>query len=301
VPNIVNITVENPDEVRNAGAYDTGALVRLQWSATEVGAFADVSGTGSTPTIAIVPATRSYIGYDPNGTVSTWYRTRYENSGATRVSDWSTAFQVGDETGGLLCSVYDVEQELGETLTANNRENVLEKIRQVSAAIEGITGRWFAPRPLSGTTTYRMHTQAGRSLRIPKGIRSITTLSVATTDQPSSGGTYTAVTATDYYIDPPEIERDASWPGTSIRFLSTSGSLFYTASYGVEIVGAFGWASVPYDIQGVAIRATVRRYIGKGGGGTAVAIGPEGTEFLLPDLSGSDRRTLEWYRHLVVA
>ena len=54
---------------------------------------------------------------------------------------------------------------------------------------------------------------------------------------------------------------------------------------------------MPYDIQGVAIRAVIRRHIGKGGGGTAVAIGPEGTEFLLPDMSGADRRVLEYYRH----
>lgn len=301
MPITLPLTVENPDEIRNAGMYDTGAIMRLQWSATETGAFADVSGTGSTPTIAVLAATRFYTGYDPNGTGSTWYRTRYENAGGTRLSDWTAAFQVGDETAGQLCSVYDVEQELGQTLTANDKEMVLEKIRQVSAAIEGFTGRWFAPRPLSGTTTYRTHTRSGRVLRIPKGIRSITTLSVATTDQPTSGGTYTAATATDYYIDPPDIERDANWPGTSVRFRSTSGTLFYDASFGVEIVGAFGWASVPFDVQGVAIRAVVRRYIGKGGGGAAVAIGPEGTEILLPDLSGSDRRVLEWYRSIPVA
>jgi hypothetical protein len=302
VPNVLKITVENPDEILNTGAYAAGALIRLQTSATEAGAFTDVSGTGSTPTIPVLAATRSYTGYDPNGIVSSWYRTRYENAGGTRLSDWTPAFQTGDEQAGLICSLYDVQQELGETGTDPARdERILEGIRQVTTAIEGYCGRWFVPRPLSGTTTYRFTTGWGSVLRIPKGIRSISTLNIATQDQPATGGTYTAATASDFYLDKPEAERDVGWPATKVQLLSTASSRFYPALNGAEIVGAFGWAAVPPDIQGVAIRAVTRRYIGKGGGGVSVAVGPVGTEFLLPDLSGSDRRTLDWYRALVVA
>jgi hypothetical protein len=75
----------------NAGMYDTGAIIRIQWSATEAGTFADVSGTGSTPTIAIVSGTETYTGYDPLGDSTRWYRSRFENAGGTRLSDWSDA------------------------------------------------------------------------------------------------------------------------------------------------------------------------------------------------------------------
>ena len=300
MPNQLYLTVEAPDEIRNAGAYDTGALMRVQSSTTEAGAFADLTGTGSTPTIAIVAATRSYVAYDPNGTGSTWYRTRYENAAATRLSDWTAAFQAGGETGGLICSVYDVEQALGGTLSANDRELVLDYIRQVTVSIEGYCGRWFVPRPLSGTATYRYTTRGGRRLRLPKGIRSVTTLNVATQDQPSTGGTYSAVASTDFVLEPSEAERDAGWPATSIVLLSTSGSQFYSAINGAEVIGGHGWAAVPHDIQGIGIRAVVRRKLGKAGSGAAVAIGPEGTEFLLPDLSGADRKTLDWYRSIPV-
>ena len=86
MPNLVRVLVENPDELLNAGAYGAGAVVRVQTSATQAGTYADVSGTGSTPTLALVTLIRAYTGYDPNGTVSSWYRTRYENAGATRLS-----------------------------------------------------------------------------------------------------------------------------------------------------------------------------------------------------------------------
>ena len=293
---ILTITEDMVDEIVATDFLGTAAKGHVERAATEAGAYSEIT------TYTLVAGTRLYTVRDLAGAVDSWYRIFYSKSDNSSPTTPGAPFQAGDETGGLLCSVYDVEQAVGPfggdaAAIANARENVLEAIRQVSAAIEGYCGRWFAPRPLSGDKTYRTHTRSGRVLWIPKGIRSITTLSTAVQDQPSTGGTYTAQGATTYYIDPPDIERDASWPGTSVRFLSTSGSIFYNASYGVEIVGAFGWASVPYDIQGVAIRASVRRYIGKGGGGTAVAIGPEGTEILLPDLSGVDRRTLEFYRH----
>jgi len=296
VPNTLTITVENPDQVLNAGLYGAGAVVRVQTGATETGSYADVTGTDSTPTIPVVAATRSYTGYDPAGIGSSWYRTRYENVGATRLSDWTPAFQTGDETAGLICSTYDVAQELGgDPLSANDLENVIEKIRQVTVAIEGYTGRWFVPRPLSGTTTYRVGTSGFQRIRIAKGIRSVTSLGIATSNQPATGGTYTLANATDYWLGPPDMDRDVGWPATSIVLNSTSALRLTSASFGAEIVGAFGFAAVPADIQGVAIRAVVRRFIGKGGGGVSVAVGPAGTEFLLPDMSGSDRSTLDFY------
>lgn len=294
MPNIIQIQADGVDDILNAGAYAAGALVRLQTSATETGTFADVSGTGSTPSIALIATIRGYTGFDPNGTSSSWYRTRYESATASRVSDWSAAFQVGDETAGLLCSIYDVEQEYGSALSANDRENVIEKIRQVTVAIEGVTGRWFAPRPLSGVATYRVGTGRGGRLRFPKGIRSLTSLGIATANQAATGGTYVVSAATTYSIGPADMDRDAGWPGTYIDIVAGYG--FYSANYGAEVIGQFGWAAVPYDIQGVAARSVVRRFIGKGGGGVSVAVGPAGTEFLLPDMSGSDRATLDYYR-----
>lgn len=301
MPNTITLLVEEPDQVLNAGAYGALAVIRLQTASTEAGIYADVTGTGSTPTTTVVTLTRSYIAYDPAGIVSSWYRTRFENVGATRLSDWSAPFQVGDETAGLLCSVSDVEQELGRTATANEREQILEKIKQVSRAIERATGRWLAPRPTNpaSTTTLYFTTDYGQELHIPRGVRTITSLGVASEDQPASGGTYTTATAADYYIDPPVAERiDADEPGKWIRFRDNPTgpvSWFVRAAHGASVTGSFGPAVVPPDIQGVATRAALRRFLGKGASGTSIAVGPTGTEFILPDLSYADRATIDDY------
>jgi hypothetical protein len=321
VPNVVHIKVENPDEILNVGAYNAGAIIRLQTSATQVGGFADVSGAGSTPTIAVVTATRSYTGYDPNGIVSSWYQTRYENVGATRVSDWTPSFQVGDETAGLLCSLYDVQQELITgpiPVDANRDELILEKIAQVSAEIEGYCGRWLAPRPTNPASTMTLNFDVGmdthggdlyfaggvygRELVLRNdfrvcGIRTLTALNIAFVSQPETGGVYSAANIADVMLRPRPV---ADGPANRLVFTNANnvGSIlyFYAGYNTVQATGSFGPASVPLDIQAVAIMAAVRRYAGKGSGAATVALGPDGGVMLLANFSPDMMKTLDRYR-----
>lgn len=91
--NILTITVWDSEDLVNLGAYGAEAVVRVQTSDASDGVFADVSGAGSTPTVAVVSGTRTYKAYDPDGASSSWYRLRYENADATRTSDWSDPFE----------------------------------------------------------------------------------------------------------------------------------------------------------------------------------------------------------------
>ena len=293
---IIRIPVENPAELLNSGYLDTGALIRIERSATGGGV-----GFSEIGTVAIVATTNSYTYYDLAGATSSFYRVRYSKAGGTSPSSYGPEFQTGDETAGLLCSLYDVQQELGRTTTPNEDEVIMEKIRQVSRAIERATGRWLAPRPTdsASTTTLYFTTEAGSELYIPRGVRAVTALGIASEDQPATGGTYVTATAADYYISPPVSERiDADEPGRYICFRGNPTgpvSYFFDAAHGASVTGSFGYASVPPDIQGVATRASLRRFLGKGAAGTTLAIGPTGTEFVLPDLSGADRATIADY------
>ena len=290
----LTITVEEPDRILASGEYGAGAVVRLQWSATEAGAYADVTGTGLTPSIAVVTATRSYDGYDPAGTVSIWYRTRFENAGATRLSDWSASFQPAPEGSGLICSLWDVQQEFGTTADS---ELIIEKIRQVGAEINGKTGRLFTRTPASGTTTYLFDVAvSGRTLCVPKGIAAATTLEVATSSQPETGGTYTTVTAAEWFLRPFSAAREFGWPATEIVISDVSGSYFAAGYNTVRVTMALGWDTVPYDIQAIAQRAVIASYLSKGSGAGGVAtVGPSGEMRVLRNISPADRATLDWY------
>lgn len=314
MPNIVKVTVENPDEILNAGAYDAGAVIRLQSAATEAGAFANVAGTGSTPSIAIVSTTRIYTGYDPAGTASTWYRTRYENAGASRLSDWSAAFQVGDETAGLLCSLYDVKQRVFGNASANVNEDeiILEIIREVSDDIEDYVGQWLAPRPTNpaSTTTllFDVPWEWGACRELPlvygarlAGIRAITAVGAASTTQPDTAGTYTAATLADVLLRP-----RPTADGPAIRLVLTpyptgAVSFFYPGLNTVQVTGSFGPAAVAPRVQSIAIAAVTRRYLGKETAAPAIAIGPDGGVRLLGDISTGMKATLDRMRYDPVA
>lgn len=314
MPNVLHVSVDNSTELLNAGAYDTGALIQIQFSATEAGAFSDLSGTGSTPTIALVAGTKAYTGYDPGGTSTTWYRTRYRNAAGTRTSDWSDAFQVGDETAGLLCSLYDVKQRVFGSAAADtphvDDELIMEIIAQVSDEIEDYVGQWLAPRPTapSSTTTLLFDVPYDCSSLLLRqtndrivGIRTVTQVEVASTSQPESGGTYTTATLADVLVRP---RPSGSEPG--LRLVLTdrpTGSVgaFYGGFNTLRVTGAFGPESVAPRVTAVALVAATRRYATKGTAAPAVAVGPDGGVTLLADIGPAMMRTLDRLRIMVAA
>jgi hypothetical protein len=282
VPNVLKITVDNPEEILNSGAYGAGALIRVQAAATEAGAFADVSGTGATATLTVVAGTTVYTAYDPSGTATTWYKTRYENVAATRLSDWTPAFQAGGEEGGYLCSLYDVKQRLGITPsnTASD-EGLLELIRAVTVEIERLTGRDFTGDRSDQVYTFDVP-EPDSVLYIDRGIQSITTLELATT----TGGAYTATTA--YFLRP----KDRDWVGEPYTRIELYQSWFNEGYDTVKVTGRLGWASVPGEVSRIAQTAVVSQWMTKGSEGPRAVIGESGRAIILRDVSPADWDTL---------
>jgi hypothetical protein len=301
--NVIQIIAEDSDDLLNTGAYGAGALIRVQTSATMGGAYADLTGTGATPTLPLVAGDRTYTAYDPAGAVTSWYRTRYENVGGTRLSDWSAAFQAGDVSDGYLCSVGQVKARLFPGGTSDTTDDVLiaELVAEVSAWIEGFTGRRFTPE----TATYVFDTTAGRSLFVARGIRSVTSIGVASSHQPDTGGSYTALTAADVLLRPKAVDLPAGWPATEVRLslASTTQTYFYSAENGCTITGEFGFAAPPADVAAVAIDAVVAAYQARRNGASSV-MGAD--DMPMPPWAkffgrGSPQRgTLERYRYLTL-
>ena len=177
---------------------------------------------------------------------------------------------------------------------------ISELIDQVSGWIENYTGRKFVAET---GATYVFDTEAGYTLRIPRGIRTITSMGVALTHQPDSGGSYTTIAAADRILRPKAQELPEGWPYFEVRFsrgtLAGTISRFANAENGCTITGNFGWATVPQDIQAVTIDAVVAAYQNRANGASST-LGADSTA--LPPWStffgrGSPQRgTLDRYR-----
>lgn len=297
MPNTVKLTAENPEELLNAGAYDAGALIRLQSGASEAGPFADVSGTGATPTPALVAGTRIYTGYDPNGTAATWYRTRFENATGTRVSAWSAAFQVG---AGALVGLYDVKQRLDiDAADTTQDENILEWITEVTAFIRGQTGRLLTPDPeteyvVDGHRALR----GGSLLRFPHGIQTLTEVAFAA----QTGDPFDVIPATDYFLRPLEHEREAGWPATELWMTDNPSASNLHGSIppgyaNVRLRGTFSWLVTPPELQAVALNLLVAvARLGGSSGGEVVTVGLDGERTFSRALSLEDFRVIKRYR-----
>lgn len=283
--NILTITVENPDQILNAGHSGAGAVVQVQSAATSTGTYADVG------TVAIVTGTTAYTFYHAGGDSTTWYRTRFETSVGTATSDWSAVFQVGGEAGGYLCSLYDVKQRLGiADSTTTNDEQLLSLIRSVTTEIERLTGRDFTGDRQDQVYTFDV-AETDSVLWIDRGLQSVTTLELA----PTTGGAYTATTS--YYLRP----KDREWVGEPYSRVELHNAWFREGYDTVRLTGKLGWSEVPPEVARIAESAVVAKWLSKGAEGPRAVIGESGRAIILRDVSPADWDTLMRFAVPVVA
>lgn len=175
-----------------------------------------------------------------------------------------------------------------------------ELIDELTDWLQDVTGRKLVPE---AGATYLVDTGPGSVIEVKRGIRAVTTLGIASSDQPDAGGTYTNVAAADILLRPLAIDRKPGWPATRILIRGTSGQLS-AALNGARIVGDFGFATVPPVIQGVALDAIVTAYTSKRGGASDV-IGADATT-IYPwskyfSKGSPQRATVDRYRVLGIA
>jgi hypothetical protein len=118
-------------------------------------------------------------------------------------------------------------------------------------------------------------------------VRSVSELAVAT----QTGGTYTVIPATDYFLRPLPQDRDPGWPATRIE-------LSDWPSYNtVRVKAVTGWPAIPDEITDVALTMVVRAWHARQGGQTDIVGTDEtGAPVVSRYLSGRDRETLKRYR-----
>lgn len=286
MPILLSLTLPNTTAADLLVGYGAGAVIKVQRDTTS--AFAAPTTVTS---IALVTATEAYSYWDVNGTVSSWYRTRYENSGGTVTSDWSTAFQ--PDASRLYANPANVKARAGIP-DATDDELVTSICNAANAYIENYTGRILAPLT-SSDATYLFDGDGRPMLRISLGVISITTLEIAY----YTGGGFTTLAATDYFLLPRAHERPQAWPATQVWLsnIPNSGFLAFPIGFGnVRLTGRLGFPAIPDDVAEVAEIIAVRAYKARAGGqGEQVGADEMGRPIISRFVSARDRETLDSY------
>ena len=171
---------------------------------------------------------------------------------------------------------------------------ITELVEEVSDWMQHYTSRKFVPETAA---TYTFDTHEGYVLRIPRGIRTVTTLGLnAMAHQPDSGGSYTTLTATDYLLRPLAVDLPIGWPPTEVRLSGATNYVFRNVENGATITGNFGFAATPLDIAAVAIDGTVAAYQMRKNGTSGVFGAGADTGVPWWQFTRASMRTLNMYR-----
>jgi hypothetical protein len=198
-----------------------------------------------------------------------------------------------------LCTLADVKLRIwpGEaTATTDYDTELNEMIAQTTDDIQQYTGRQFIIDTID-TDYYFDIRSPGRltSIRVPRGIASVTTLSYATVTQPGTGGTFTAIPAASRDLRPLAQDRIGGFPADEILLLPNTGLYFYYGNNTVKLTGKLGWPAVPATINKIAINLVVATFNARGGSQDQVGTGELGGS-LMPFITWRDKTRLDDYR-----
>jgi hypothetical protein len=127
-------------------------------------------------------------------------------------------------------------------------------------------------------------------------VRSVSELAVAQ----QTGGAYTVIAATEYFLRPLPQERSPGWPATRIELSDypVGGQWYFPRGYAtVRVKAVTGWPAIPDDIADLALTMAVRAWHARQSGQTDIVGNDEtGAPIVSRFISGRDRETLKAYR-----
>lgn len=284
--------------------FITDLTATLRTAAASVGAtFIDmitdpwITGTGHVGATTGVGNADIYIGADSTHPT----QAGHDYIGTRFAAALSASIVPAAPIGSQLCTLAQVKARVNPAGVSDTVDDALitELIDEVSSWVEHFTGRKLAP---DNNATYVFSTEGGYVLRVPFGIRSISSMSYnSLTHQPDSGGSYTAIAAASLLLRPSSGDRPIGWPPTEVRLSRATTLVYGTIENGATITGNFGFAATPPDIQAVTIDAVVAAYQNRkmGASGMTGADGDAIVPWVSFFSSGSPQRaTLERYRYI---
>lgn len=184
-------------------------------------------------------------------------------------------------------------------ITDDDDDTLLESIvDQTNDWVEQFMQRPVGPTS-GGTATFdgcEDVSNDGTTLYVRRGIRAITSLTIAT----STGATPISATTSDLIIFPRSQNRRPGWPGFEIRFKDvTTGPVarFYYGYGDIVLVGDLGWEAIPPAITEVAEIIALRAWHARQNGqADVVGSDANGEPIVSRYVSGRDKMTLKSYR-----
>lgn len=161
---------------------------------------------------------------------------------------------------GAYATLVNIKARLGIT-DANDDVSLQRFCDGANAWIETKTGRILAPIAGLGPFLFDGYDalENGRLLVVPQGLRNLAQLEVAT----YTGGAFSVVPATDYFLRPIAQERDPGWPATELWMtdIPSAGNAVPFFSRGMANIrmtgngtGLLGWPAQPDEIISIAER-----------------------------------------------
>lgn len=191
---------------------------------------------------------------------------------------------------GTYVSVTTLKSRLGITDTTDDAR-ATAVCEQVNSYIESVTRRTIGPLT-AGTVTFDIP-QVSTVLYVPQGVRGVTSLLVAD----STGATQGTVASGDYFLRP--LRPTPGWPYTEIHIsdVPTGSITQFSPGYAVvSVIGTFGWAETPEDLEDVAETIAVRAWhASEAGQSDVVGTDEMGRPVVSRYLSARDRQTLWRY------
>lgn len=198
-----------------------------------------------------------------------------------------------------LCTLANVKVALFPTGATDTTDDALLQlyISAVTQEVQEYTARQFVTD--AGSTDYYFDIPGNspyRSLFIPNGVQSVSFLGFAKVSQPASGGTYTTVTAANVLLRPLAQDRRAGFPADTVAISDLDvTSAFYPGYNTVKLTAICGFATVPADIERLAVTLVIRQWQARKGG-QSNDIGP--SDFggpILRFMGGDEKAILDRY------
>lgn len=242
---MIRIRIPLDDPAGALTAFGAGAVLRLERSATELGAYAEIATT------AVDADTALYTLFDTAGDDTSWYRWRLSNAANSDQSPYAAPFQGEEFTEDAAPLAYATLDDFNlisqqDVSTDGRRAARAQKLlERASRQLDVKLGFDVRRHPATGTEQRYFTARSPELLCIHDGIADSDTLTVAVSED--DGATYTDVAAADYYTEPHEPTK----PGFPIFHLRLTGRGTLTAwprgKRLVRVDTQYGWPAVPSD------------------------------------------------------